>query len=355
MSPSGSSVVRFSTDDFAPRDRFTVWRDAFGRGLLNVEVEPASDGPFRATATMRAIGPIKLLFASSSGVIYRRPPGLVQNDDLIFSLGATKGSLAQQRSRETCAAEDGDALLMLGAEWSMVARSDEGSLLALRLPRAALMTSVRNVEDLYCRRIPGDLSVVAAVAALSHGAGRPGRDRHARVAAVHRKPRHRPDRADARRDARGRAIGRRAACGRHACKSIKHDIVNNLSDETLSVRTIAARHKVTPRYVQRLFEEAGSTFTEYVVEQRLVRAHRLLTAARSSDQTLTAIAFEVGFGDLSYFNRAFRRRFGAPPSDVRAQADRIARAKSGTFALTTLLPGYSIGRAFLADDESQAG
>ena len=124
--------------------------------------------------------------------------------------------------------------------------------------------------------------------------------------------------------------------------AIRHDIVSNLSDESLSVRTIAARHKVTPRYVQRLFEETGSTFTEYVLGQRLVRAHRLLTDARRSEQTLTAIAFEVGFSDLSYFNRAFRRRFGATPSDLRAQAARDA--KSGS-ALAILLPDYVIGRA----------
>ena len=111
--------------------------------------------------------------------------------------------------------------------------------------------------------------------------------------------------------------------------------MSNLSDESLSVRAIAARHKVTPRYVQRLFEETGSTFTEYVLGQRLVRAHRLLTDARLSEQTLTAIAFEVGFSDLSYFNRAFRRRFGATPSDLRAQAARDA--KSGS-ALAILLP-----------------
>jgi AraC-like DNA-binding protein len=30
------------------------------------------------------------------------------------------------------------------------------------------------------------------------------------------------------------------------------------------------------------------------------------------------MASECGFGDLSYFNRAFRRRFGATPTDVRA-------------------------------------
>ena len=71
-----------------------------------------------------------------------------------------------------------------------------------------------------------------------------------------------------------------------------------------------------------LFEEAGATFTEYVLgtapRARASSAHRRAVA----DRTLTAIAFEVGFGDLSYFNRAFRRRFGAPPSEVRAQARR---------------------------------
>ncbi|MFC4844519.1 helix-turn-helix domain-containing protein [Bradyrhizobium sp. GCM10023182] len=30
------------------------------------------------------------------------------------------------------------------------------------------------------------------------------------------------------------------------------------------------------------------------------------------------IAFECGYGDLSYFNRSFRQRYGATPSDIRA-------------------------------------
>jgi methylphosphotriester-DNA--protein-cysteine methyltransferase len=34
----------------------------------------------------------------------------------------------------------------------------------------------------------------------------------------------------------------------------------------------------------------------------------------------TLIKLDIGFGDLSYFNRAFRRRYGASPSDVRARA-----------------------------------
>ena len=37
-------------------------------------------------------------------------------------------------------------------------------------------------------------------------------------------------------------------------------------------------------------------------------------------EKIAGIALDAGFGDLSYFNQAFRRRYGAAPSDVRAQA-----------------------------------
>ncbi len=46
----------------------------------------------------------------------------------------------------------------------------------------------------------------------------------------------------------------------------------------------------------------------------------MLTDLRFTDRTVSSVAFEAGFGDLSYFNRAFRRLYGATPSDVRAKA-----------------------------------
>ena len=318
ISPIG--VARFSTDDFPPHQRFAAWREVLGRSLLNVEVEPTSPGRFYANATMRALPGIKVLSGSTSGVIYRRPQGWVQDDDLVFSFGATKGSQAQQRNREASATEDGDALLMLGAEWSRVARASEGSLCALRVPRSAIIASVRNVEDLYCRRIPGDipslqllrryLTVLDDVEQIVTPELQQTTANHIidLIALT----------LGATRDATHLAEGRGARAAR--LQSIKNDILGSLNDEQLSVHTVAARHKVTPRYVQRLFEEAGATFTEYVLGQRLAHAHRLLTDPRRTERTLTAIAFEVGFSDLSYFNRAFRRRFDATPSDVRAKA-----------------------------------
>jgi AraC-like DNA-binding protein len=39
-----------------------------------------------------------------------------------------------------------------------------------------------------------------------------------------------------------------------------------------SASALSARHKVSPRYIQVLFEAEGTTLTAFVLEQRLVRA-----------------------------------------------------------------------------------
>jgi hypothetical protein len=43
-------------------------------------------------------------------------------------------------------------------------------------------------------------------------------------------------------------------------RSIKSDILANLEDEALRIGDIAARHRVTPRYVHRLFEREGISY-----------------------------------------------------------------------------------------------
>jgi len=52
----------------------------------------------------------------------------------------------------------------------------------------------------------------------------------------------------------------------------------------------------------------------------------LITDPRFFERPIAAIAFEAGFGDLSYFNRAFRRRYRMTPSEARAAARRQREA-----------------------------
>ena len=113
------------------------------------------------------------------------------------------------------------------------------------------------------------------------------------------------------------AIARTRGVRAARLQAIKADITSHLVDETLTLAAVAARHGVTPRYVHKLFEDEGVTYTRFVLQHRLDRALRMLRDQRCAARRISDIAYDVGFGDLSYFNRAFRRRYDATPSDIR--------------------------------------
>jgi AraC-like DNA-binding protein len=120
------------------------------------------------------------------------------------------------------------------------------------------------------------------------------------------------------RDAAVVASGRGVPAAR--LRAIKADIVQNLTDRGLSIDTVALRHGISPRYVSMLFENDATTFSEFVQVQRLNRVYRMLTDPRLSNCAVSLLASEAGFGDLSHFNRCFRRIYGATPTDIRANS-----------------------------------
>nr|WP_249779618.1 helix-turn-helix domain-containing protein [Bradyrhizobium sediminis] len=71
-----------------------------------------------------------------------------------------------------------------------------------------------------------------------------------------------------------------------------------------------------------MFESEDTSFSDFVREQRLSRAYRILIDRHHLVRTISSIAFDCGFGDLSYFNRSFRQRYGLTPSGVRELAQR---------------------------------
>jgi AraC-like DNA-binding protein len=99
--------------------------------------------------------------------------------------------------------------------------------------------------------------------------------------------------------------------------AVKADIELQLCEPGLSIQAIAASNRISPRYVRRLFQDEGTTFSDFVLGRRLEQAYRLLLGRTQPATTIGAIAYACGFCDLSYFNRTFRRRFGMTPTDLR--------------------------------------
>ena len=103
-------------------------------------------------------------------------------------------------------------------------------------------------------------------------------------------------------------------------RAVKGDIAANLLRTDLSVATVARRQGVSPQYVRSLFNGEGTTFADHVRAERLTLAHEILCDPARRDRRISEIAYDTGFGDLSYFNRTFRQRYGMTPSDVRGAA-----------------------------------
>jgi AraC-like DNA-binding protein len=78
---------------------------------------------------------------------------------------------------------------------------------------------------------------------------------------------------------------------------------------------IAQAVGVSGKYLSEIFrKELGMTVWEYLTRYRIYRAQQLL---RSSTETITSIAAQVGFEDSAYFSRVFRNETGFSPRAYR--------------------------------------
>lgn len=98
--------------------------------------------------------------------------------------------------------------------------------------------------------------------------------------------------------------------------AIKADIEVRLDEKDLSLTSFATARGITVKHLQKLFEAEGRTFSDYVLERRLERARQLLLNPVAVPRPISTIAFDLGFGDLSYFNRTFKKRFGVTPRET---------------------------------------
>lgn len=317
---SHPTLLRFSTRDLPASERVSYWREFFGRQICRVEIEPQNDGPIASEVTILGLPGLGVAWShSATPACWKRTPELVKDgSDDVALLIAVGGSLTRSQLGHEIAVEAGEGVGILHDEPASL-RFQALRHIALMVPRAALAPYVANIENTTTRLIPrgnGALRLLVGYLTIL-GDGEDMSDPticrlitghvYDLVAMA----------IGATRDGHEIARGRGARAAR--LKAIKDDLAANLS---LTLDVVAARQGVSTRYVQMLFDQEGTTFSAYALEQRLGSAHRMLTSPRYADWTISAIALEAGFGDLSHFNRNFRRRFGASPSEIRAEARR---------------------------------
>ncbi|CAL9334742.1 Transcriptional activator NphR [Streptomyces sp. enrichment culture] len=136
--------------------------------------------------------------------------------------------------------------------------------------------------------------------------------------------------------AAGTATGRGASDGERAsghggmADRIRQFVSENLQDPALGPELVAERHRVSVRYVHKVFTTQGTTLSRWIRERRLHECRRELARAGGTGPAVpvSTVARRWGFTNASHFSRNFRARYGVSP--VEWQRIRTGATVGGT-------------------------
>jgi AraC-like DNA-binding protein len=315
MVTPGYRVARFSSRDLPTEGRGRAIEELHERGLLGFRFSPYGDALPTVDFINRSMPSLRIVTGTYAGVTRAPMPDRESHFYLTMNLSGT--SLVRRRDREVVMR--GGAVLMSArdAPFTLTSRATV-RITGIRMPRSALASLLPDIDDAVMRRISGKATALRLLRRylglvvdddilsnpLSQG-----------VVASHLY------------DLIAMALGSDGASQTLAetttvravrLAAVKSYVLANLQDADLGVAKVAACNSMSERYLHKLFQSDNLTYSEFVLGQRLSRAFSFLRNPVYSHLKVSEIALELGFNDLSYFNRTFRRRYGATPSDVRA-------------------------------------
>lgn len=311
----------FSSSNCPEKDAAEAAREVYA-SLGHIEIDP-HDEHYTANLSVLLLPDLAIAQVAASSNIVRRTSALVanSNDDLHIQILTNGCATVRQSGYDDQYLRAGDVWLASNDgifecdfERGTYARS-------IAIPRAGLTPNLAESDFGYVRKLRPtpelNLLMHYATGVLHAPASTPLAPDLARQAAIHLHDLTALA-LGAKRDAARHAQGRGLRVARY--KAVSADILANLTNPELSLDWLAARHSISPRYVRALFYSEQTSFSDFVRNHRLDKARDMLADPRFKHYTIATIAYDVGFGDLSGFNRMFQRRFQHTPSDLRAIA-----------------------------------
>jgi AraC-like DNA-binding protein len=324
----GPAVI--STDAVVARERFAYWREAVCDVFVRLDCarlgDRRGDAPFAGTIATRPLGTIQLSDIASLAQHVERTPRLIaraHEDDLLAVLQLEGSGIVRQDGRSATLAV-GDFCLFDSVRPYPLHFDGGFRQLVLQFPRAALRERLGRIERYVALAVrsatPAGALTAAYLGALAdercRGLDAPMQERIAAttldllatsLAGV---------------EERGAERGTRRAAALARAKMLA---LARLGDAGLGPAAIAGALGLAPRSLHRLFAGEGTSFMRWVLDQRLAACHRDLADPRQAGRSISDVALGHGFSDLAHFSRAFRRRYGTAPRDVRAGTTRAPR------------------------------
>lgn len=302
-----------------PEDSFEYWHHVTCRQFSRTECTRAAEDDFRAQVAIRDFGELFLddIWSASKSIepvqVERRHVDIRgdQQDCFMFWL-MLGGSAELHQNGHSTILRTGDMILQDQARPFTLSFGQKSHAVMVTIPRPLLEARLHGVERMAAHKISrkARMAPMASTMVLQifDLAAKPGSANDRRVGASAL------DMLAATMDAE---IGQTSLSTRSERRldEIKDYMLANLGDTEMDVDAIARDKSITPRTLYRLFSRDATTPIQWLWDQRLDAAYKLLSEGREA--RVTEVALHCGFKDLSHFSRAFRARFGKSPSSMR--------------------------------------
>jgi AraC-like DNA-binding protein len=313
----------FNTDALPERDRFPMYCEEIVRRYAGLDLRTEDSSRFYAALELQRVGGIVVAHSSNSPVDSIRTPSFVRDgDDALCVILLESGSSYQTQRGTDQSLVPGEAIVCdCGYPGAHNYIADSRSW-CIKIPRRKITELLSPDIRLTGAKLDRDVTIQRLLFGYLKGSF--DVDLRNSKAASQLYEDHIVDLVALALGAEGEfgviAQERGARAARRS--AVLREIERRSGDPSLSAITIALSLGITPRYVHLLLEETGKSFTHHVLERRLEKSVALLRDPLWRNRKIADVAAEAGFTDLSYFNRAFRRHYGATPSDIRAAAQR---------------------------------
>ena len=308
----------FSTEVLPERDRFPAFCEEFVRRYTGLDMGVANPLQFRAALELKRADAIAIGRISTTPLNSARTQDLIRDgDDGLILTMLQRGHAYQTQRDEDRDLQAGEAVICDCRYVGALNVTADSELWNLKIPRRKIASLLP--PDTHFAGLKLERDAVARRLLFGYLAGTFSVELPGSRAATRLYEEHIIALVALALGAQGEA---REALEERSVRSVRraailHEIETAFADPTLDAEAVALRLGITARYVHHLLEETGRTFSEHLLDKRLVRVAEVLRNPRLARRRIADIAFDVGFVDLSHFNRSFRRKFGVTPTALR--------------------------------------
>ncbi len=310
---SATLTVR-STEEVPAREAKGYWGEMVSRSFGRLNSDTYGDDNFRGRIASLDLGEVQVgtLHASRHRVVrVAGARGLSDPGQLKLVVQRRGRCLFEQNGRRAWL-RPGDWSLYDTTESYIVSAPDPVDLHVLMLPRADILRSRPELDELLVRRLRGAglggvacRAIARALADAANGIHHPD-DTGARIVElVHLAL---LEQAGARTEPLRRSLLRDRA---------KAYIDAHLGEADLDVDRVAAAMGCSKRAVHQAFELEDCSFNRYLWERRLAAVRLELEAPGAASRAIGDLAFAWGFSSAAHFSRAFRAVYGVSASEWR--------------------------------------